>query len=106
MSLPFSCTLWSVRLATFSMTSGFDTPLNSQSTTRTPSIGARLKPRRYKSALRFSRLQIADFSSGPGEHAGERDPHTKLLAADEAAQFETKTFFDGWNPRPHSCCVA
>jgi polygalacturonase len=37
-------------------------------------------------------------SSGPGAHAGERDPHTKLLTADEAAQFETKTFFDGWDP--------
>jgi hypothetical protein len=29
---------------------------------------------------------------------GERDPHTKLLTAAEAAQFETKTFFDGWDP--------
>jgi polygalacturonase len=37
-------------------------------------------------------------STGPGAHAGERDPHTKLLNADEAAQFETKTFFDGWGP--------
>lgn len=37
-------------------------------------------------------------SSGPGAHAGERDPHTKLLTAAEAAQFETKTFFDGWDP--------
>jgi pectin methylesterase-like acyl-CoA thioesterase len=32
-------------------------------------------------------------SSGPGGHVGERDPHTKLLTPDEAAQFETKTFF-------------
>jgi len=37
-------------------------------------------------------------STGPGAHAGERDPHTKLLTAAEAAQFETKTFFDGWDP--------
>lgn len=37
-------------------------------------------------------------SSGPGAHSGERDPHTKLLTADQAAQFETKTFFDGWDP--------
>jgi polygalacturonase len=37
-------------------------------------------------------------SSGPGAHGGERDPHTKLLTAEEAAQFETKTFFDGWDP--------
>jgi len=37
-------------------------------------------------------------STGPGAHAGERDPHTKLLTAAEAAQFQTKTFFDGWNP--------
>jgi polygalacturonase len=37
-------------------------------------------------------------STGPGAHPGERDPHTKLLTAAEAAQFETKTFFDGWDP--------
>jgi polygalacturonase len=37
-------------------------------------------------------------STGPGAHAGERDPHTKLLTAAEAAQFETKTFLDGWDP--------
>jgi polygalacturonase len=37
-------------------------------------------------------------SSGPGAHANERDPHTKLLTAAEAAQFETSTFLDGWNP--------
>jgi polygalacturonase len=37
-------------------------------------------------------------SSGPGAHPGERDPHTKLLTAPEAAQFETETFLDGWNP--------
>ena len=35
---------------------------------------------------------------GPGTHASERDPHTKLLTGDEAAQFTTKTFFDGWDP--------
>lgn len=37
-------------------------------------------------------------STGPGAHPGERDPHTKLLAAADAAQFETKTFFNGWDP--------
>lgn len=37
-------------------------------------------------------------STGPGAHPGERDPHTKLLTAAEAAQFETKIFFDGWDP--------
>jgi polygalacturonase len=37
-------------------------------------------------------------SSGPGAHHGERDPHTKFLTAAEAAQFETKTFLDGWDP--------
>jgi polygalacturonase len=37
-------------------------------------------------------------SGGPGAHAGERDPHIKLLTAGEAAQFETKIFFDGWDP--------
>jgi pectin methylesterase-like acyl-CoA thioesterase len=37
-------------------------------------------------------------TTGPGAHADERDPHTKFLSAAEAAQFETKTFLDGWNP--------
>jgi len=37
-------------------------------------------------------------STGPGAHVGERESHTKLLTAAEAAQFETKTFFDGWDP--------
>ncbi|MGA8273154.1 MAG: pectinesterase family protein [Candidatus Sulfotelmatobacter sp.] len=37
-------------------------------------------------------------STGPGAHPGERDSHTKLLTAAEAAQFETKTFLDGWEP--------
>jgi pectin methylesterase-like acyl-CoA thioesterase len=40
-------------------------------------------------------------SSGPGAHAGQRDPHTKLPAAAEAARFETKRFLagaDGWDP--------
>src|ERR1700722_7410233 len=37
-------------------------------------------------------------STGPGAHKGERDPHTKLLTAAEANQFETKTFLDGWEP--------
>lgn len=36
-------------------------------------------------------------STGPGAHTGERDPHTKFLTAAEAAQFETKTFLDGWD---------
>jgi pectin methylesterase-like acyl-CoA thioesterase len=37
-------------------------------------------------------------STGPGAHVDERDPHTKLLTAAEAAQFETRTFLGGWNP--------
>jgi polygalacturonase len=37
-------------------------------------------------------------STGPGAHPGERDPHTLLLTAAEAAQYETKTFLDGWDP--------
>lgn len=37
-------------------------------------------------------------STGPGAHPGERDPHTKLLTTAESAQFETKIFFDGWDP--------
>ncbi len=38
-------------------------------------------------------------STGPGAHAGERDPHTKLLTSAEAAQYKMKKFLDGWNPR-------
>jgi len=37
-------------------------------------------------------------STGPGAHAGERDFHTKLLTAAEAAQFDTRTFLGGWDP--------
>ena len=40
-------------------------------------------------------------SSGPGAHPGQRDPHTKLLTAAEAAKYETKRFLagaDGWDP--------
>ena len=37
-------------------------------------------------------------STGPGAHSGERDPHTKLLTAADAAEFETKAFFNGWDP--------
>jgi polygalacturonase len=37
-------------------------------------------------------------STGPGAHPGERDPCTKILTAAEAAQFETRTFFNGWDP--------
>lgn len=35
-------------------------------------------------------------STGAGAHSGERDFHIKILTASEAAQFETKTFLDGW----------
>jgi polygalacturonase len=42
-------------------------------------------------------------STGPGAHPGERDPHTRILTAAEAAQYETKSFLNGWdletNPR-------
>jgi polygalacturonase len=37
-------------------------------------------------------------STGPGAHPAERDPHTRLLTAAEAARFETKVFLDGWDP--------
>jgi polygalacturonase len=47
-------------------------------------------------------IETADYaeynSTGPGAHQGERDPHTKLLIKPSAAQFETKTFLDGWDP--------
>jgi pectin methylesterase-like acyl-CoA thioesterase len=39
-------------------------------------------------------------SSGPGAHPGQRDPHTKLLTAAEAAKYELKSFFKDWNPAP------
>src|ERR1700722_9191878 len=61
-TFPFSFTFWRARLVTFSTKSAFDTPLNSQSTTRTPSIGARVKPR-YKAycAFRVFKLRISRF---------------------------------------------
>ena len=37
-------------------------------------------------------------STGPGANSGERDPHTRILTAAEAAQYETKTFQNGWEP--------
>jgi polygalacturonase len=40
-------------------------------------------------------------STGPGAHAGERDPHTHLLTADEAAKYQPSIFLrgsDGWDP--------
>ncbi len=39
-------------------------------------------------------------SSGPGAHAGERDPHTHHLTAAEAVQYETRRYLagaDGWD---------
>jgi polygalacturonase len=44
-------------------------------------------------------VYYAEYNSiGPGAHPGERDPHTKLLTAAEAAQYDTKTFLNGWDP--------
>jgi polygalacturonase len=37
-------------------------------------------------------------SSGPGAHPGERDPHTKILTAAQAASYKLATFFNGWVP--------
>lgn len=37
-------------------------------------------------------------STGSGAHPGERDPHTRILTAAEAAKYELKTFFNGWLP--------
>jgi pectin methylesterase-like acyl-CoA thioesterase len=37
-------------------------------------------------------------STGPGGHPGERDPHAKMLTAAQAAEYEVKKFFAGWNP--------
>jgi polygalacturonase len=48
-------------------------------------------------------VYYAEFNStGPGAHPGARDPHTKLLTAAEAAQYETKTFLNGWDPEASS----
>ena len=48
---------------------------------------------------RLETVYYAEFnSSGPGAHPGERDPHTRLLTAAEAAQYDTKTFLNGWDP--------
>ena len=44
-------------------------------------------------------VYYAEFNStGAGARSGERDPHTKLLTAAEAAQYDTKTFLNGWDP--------
>lgn len=47
-------------------------------------------------------VHYAEFhSSGPGWRPQDRDPHTKLLNAAEAARFDTKAFLagsDGWDP--------
>lgn len=44
----------------------------------------------------------AEYSStGPGAHPAERDPHIKMLTAEEARKFEPAVFLrgaDGWNP--------
>lgn len=37
-------------------------------------------------------------STGPGAHPGERDPHTKILTAAQAAAYQLSKFFDGWVP--------
>ena len=44
-------------------------------------------------------------SSGAGAEGAQRDPHTKLLSADEAARFERQRFLagvDGWDPPSRS----
>jgi pectin methylesterase-like acyl-CoA thioesterase len=38
-------------------------------------------------------------STGPGAHPGQRDPHTHVLTAAEAARYELSNFFTGWDPR-------
>ena len=51
---------------------------------------------------RIETAYYAEYGSiGPGAHAGERDPHTKLISKEQADQFETAAFLrggDGWNP--------
>jgi hypothetical protein len=40
-------------------------------------------------------------STGPGAPNGQREPHTHLLTAEEAAKFDPAVFLsgsDGWNP--------
>ncbi len=38
-------------------------------------------------------------STGPGANAAKRDAHSHQLTAAEAAKYEVKTFFQGWDPR-------
>jgi polygalacturonase len=48
---------------------------------------------------RIETAYYAEYNStGPGAHPGQRDPHTKLLTEAEAAQYETTTFLNGWDP--------
>ncbi len=52
---------------------------------------------------RLETVYYAEYNStGPGANPGERDPHTKLLTPAEAAQYETKTFLNGWDPEASS----
>ena len=40
-------------------------------------------------------------STGPGAHPAEREPHTRMLTDDDAAQYETKRYLagkDNWDP--------
>ena len=47
----------------------------------------------------LEKASYAEYNStGPGAHRGKRDPHTRILTAAEAAQYETKTFLNGWDP--------
>ena len=47
----------------------------------------------------LEKASYAEYNStGLGAHRGERDPHTRILTAAEAAQYETKTFLNGWDP--------
>lgn len=39
-------------------------------------------------------------STGPGAHPGERDPHTRMLTAAQAADYEISRFFNEWVPEP------
>ncbi len=44
-------------------------------------------------------VYYAEYDSmGPGSHPQERDPHTHLLTAAEAAKFSLPSFFSDWKP--------
>jgi pectin methylesterase-like acyl-CoA thioesterase/lysophospholipase L1-like esterase len=70
-------------------------------------MGAHIQPAGWREWLpgQTHSIETATYSefgsTGPGAHPGERDPHTRLLTADQAAQFAPDIFLrgdDNWAP--------